>query len=197
MNDHSNIKIVEPESLLKKVNKKPYLFQELVSWIKIFISCIIIVLLLQRFVLMSAEVHGRSMYPTLEDGERVILWSLLYQPNHFDIIIMEHFTGDNYVKRIIGLEGDHVKYVDGQLYLNNRPVEEPQIFDASTGQDFTLQEICQFNQCDEIPVGYLLVLGDNRNNSEDSRNFGLVHESQLKGRVIFRYWPFTRIGMLH
>ena len=192
-----NEKVIKASSLEVPKNSSPSFVGELISWLKIIIGAILLVAFIQRFIFMSAQVHGRSMYPTLEDGQRVILWSLLFEPRHEDIIIMEHTTGDNYVKRIIGMPGDHVASSSGTIYINDIPKVEPHILISLTGRDFTLEEICQFNGCEVIPQDYYLVLGDNRNNSEDSRNFGLIHRSQIKGRVIWRFWPLTAFGSLN
>jgi len=194
MRKRKNEKTIEIEGLIPTEDSVSALRREIFSWVRMIVGVVVVVTLIQRFVFMSAEVHGRSMHPTLEDGERVILWSLLYSPSHSDIIIMEHTTGENYVKRVIGIPGDQVVFQNGNLYLNGVLVNEPYILDALATGNFTLEEVCQFSDCDTIPNHYFLVLGDNRGNSEDSRSFGLVHQSQIQGRVIWRFWPFDRFG---
>lgn len=194
MRKRKNERTIEVEGLIPREDGMGALRREIFSWVRMIVGVVVVVTLIQRFVFMSAEVHGRSMEPTLEDGERVILWSLLYSPNHADIIIMEHTTGENYVKRVIGTPGDAVAFQNGNLYLNGEVVDEPHILDALATGNFTLEDICQFSDCHEIPNRYYLVLGDNRGNSEDSRSFGLVHQSQIQGRVIWRFWPFDRFG---
>jgi len=194
MRKRENKNTIEVEGLIPRINEINVLKREVFSWIRMIVGVVVVVTLIQRFVFMSAEVHGRSMQPTLEDGERVILWSLLYSPSHTDIIIMEHTTGENYVKRVIGVPGDQVVFQNGNLYLNGILVDEPFIVDSLATGHFRLEDVCQFQDCDVIPRGYFFVLGDNRGSSEDSRSFGLVHESQIQGRVVWRFWPFDRFG---
>jgi len=197
MNNNVKQRAVEIERLFPKDDGRAALKGELFSLIKMIVGVVLVVFLIQRFIFMSAEVHGNSMFPTLEDGERVIKWSLFYEPRNFDIIIMEHRTGENFVKRVIGVPGDHVEHRNGNLYLNGELVDEPHLLDTLPIHDFTLQDICQFHDCDVIPERYFLVLGDNRNNSEDSRSFGLIHESQIRGRVIWRFWPLPSFGSVN
>jgi signal peptidase I len=111
----------------------------------------------------------------------------LGDPDHGDVIVF-HYPRDpeqEYIKRIIGLPGDTVEMMGGHVYVNDQIIQEPYIAaDARTTNKW------------EIPENYVFVLGDNRNNSQDSRNFGPVSRDQLIGKAIFIYWPPTDWGLI-
>jgi len=129
------------------------------------------------------RVDGSSMVPTLNDGQFVMVNRLVYKysdPDHGDVVVF-HYPRDpeqEYIKRIIGLPGDTVTIDNGYVYLNGQQLNEPYIA-ASTRTTGEWQ----------VPGGHLFVLGDNRNNSQDSRNFGFVSMENVIGKAIFIYWP--------
>ena len=136
------------------------------------------------------RVDGSSMVPTLRDGQFVMVNRLAYQlgePDHGDVVVF-HYPRDpeqEYIKRIIGLPGDTVEMNSEHVYVNGQRIEEPYIAaDARTTNKW------------EIPVDHVFVLGDNRNNSQDSRNFGPVSMENLIGKAIFIYWPPTDWGLI-
>ena len=129
------------------------------------------------------RVDGFSMRPTLEDGEFVLVSKLSYKFGEFqrgDIIVF-HFPlnpDEELVKRIIGLPGDHVVVKDNQVYVNDRLMNETYIAAAPLySGDWT------------VPEGTLFVLGDNRNNSNDSKDWGLLPQENVVGKAILIYWP--------
>ena len=109
----------------------------------------------------------------------------------------------HYIKRVIGLPGDHIAYENDTLYINDEALEEPyldlykeQLLDNGTlTQDFTLQSLTDYST---IPEGYLFVLGDNRRNSVDSRyaSVGLVPMEKVLGKANIRFYPFDSIGIV-
>lgn len=147
-----------------------------------------------KYVAQRTEVIGCSMTPTLEDGDNLILYKLSYQfedPERFDIVVFpfRNESGKNYIKRVIGLPGETVRIDDaGNIYINGEILEESYgrevIKNAgSAAEDFVLSE------------GEYFVLGDNRNDSEDSRfSIGRVYRREILGKAIFRIWPFNSIG---
>ena len=180
--------------------KKTTLKGEILNWTVTIAVTLIAVLLINRFVFRTVEVQGSSMYPTLSHGDRVIVWQLLYTPEFQDIIVLEHTNGDLHVKRILGIAGDHVDYIDGEMFVNGILVNEPYLAEDWSNTGFIFEDLCSLRfgmvTCDEIPPGYFLVLGDNRNNSGDSREYGLIHESQIMGRATLRFLPFSEFGMV-
>lgn len=173
-------------------------------------------LLVATFIFTPVWVSGASMYPTLHDGDAILLWELMYEPSLFDKVVFEYEPGNFFVKRIIGVPGQHVRYADDQLYLDGVAKETPFIqvakdtvaaddrfrWDFGMGNftpDFELQDICDLNgfeNCDVIPEGYLLVLGDNRPRSRDSRHIGLVQADTLLGNANWIQWPLGRVGAI-
>ena len=129
------------------------------------------------------RVDGESMVPTLQTGEYVIVNRLSYRlgtPQRGDIIVF-HFPRDpqeEYIKRVIGLPGDEVQVTDGIVSVNGQPLNETYL-DTKTNYIGSWR----------IPEGQLFVLGDNRNNSSDSHNWGTVPMSYVVGKAVLVYWP--------
>ena len=190
-------KVVSLRKTYTEEKQKPTAKQEILSWAKTIGGTLIAVFLINMFVLRTVEVQGSSMYPTLEHGERIIVWQLFYSPNFSDIIVLEHTDGNLHVKRVLGTPGDRVDYIDGEMIINGVVINEPYIAHEPSINGFTFENLCQFDDCSVIPEGYFLVLGDNRNRSGDSREYGLVHESQIMGRVTLRFLPFSEFGIVN
>lgn len=179
--------------------------KEMWSWIKAIVIALIVVALVRQFIFSNYIVSGESMMPTLQNGNRLIVSKLDYtfgKPHHFDIIVFHATPTDDYVKRIIGLPGDQIEYHNDQLYVNGKPVPEPYLkaykANLPKGTDltgnFTLKG---YTGKTVVPKGKLWVMGDNRQNSEDSRYFGFVDERRVVGKVAFRYWPTNVWGTVH
>ena len=192
------------------------IFWEIFDLLKTIVMVFIVVTLVQRYVFTPVKVDGQSMYSTLYDGDSVILWELGYEASAFDVVVFEYDKDVFYVKRIIGMPGQSVHYQNDQLYIDGIVYEEAYLgeskdavandslffWDYSSGlftEDFTSQEICQITplqDCDVIPEGYYLVLGDNRPFSRDSRHIGLVREEQILGKAAWVQWPPSRFGSI-
>jgi len=169
--------------------------EEVIDFAKTFAKFAAVALIVRSFVFNVAQVEGRSMQPTLSEGDRVIVWQLFYTPNLFDVVVLEHTDGVYHVKRVLGTPGDHVDYVSGQLFINGNLIEEPYLYEDFSQTGFIFEQLCQFDDCHVIPENYFLVLGDNRNVSGDSRRYGLVHRSQIVGRSVLRISPFSKFGI--
>ncbi len=156
-----------------------------------YVLIIILVVLIRTFIVTPAQVDGSSMNPTLSDNNLVILNKLDYRLNdikRFDVVVVDIKT-EKIIKRVIGLPGDTVSYKNKTLYINGKKVEENFTHTNDT-RDFKLGDIGY----QKIPGDKYFVVGDNRNNSMDSRIIGLVDRSQILGSVSFRFFPFNKIG---
>lgn len=178
--------------------KENKLLTEVLDWLLHIGLAILAGLLIINFVAQRTIVLGFSMEPTLENGDQLIIEKLtqrfgkLKQGDIVTIYIPEKLEhGKNYIiKRVIGVEGDKVQVKDGKVYVNGVQIDEPY-----TSTDITLQGEAQYN---DIIVGHnqIYVLGDNRlpGASKDSRFIGLIDIKRVKGRAIFRFYPFNKIG---
>jgi len=159
---------------------------ELVAWFKTLASAAVYATLIVTFGFQVARVEGQSMAPTLADQDRLIVNKLAYrigEPRRGDIVMLYYPINPDksFVKRVIAEEGEDVRIVDGTVYVNDVPMNA----------DFVPAE---FQSHDDypptrIPDGYYFVMGDHRNNSSDSRHWGMVPKKYIIGRVQLRWWP--------
>lgn len=172
------------------------------DWIKALLIAFILAFIIRTFIFSPIVVDGPSMLPTLHDRDKMIVNKLVYRiskPERFDVVIFHATVQKDFIKRIIGLPGEHVMVEDGILYVNGQEVEESftkEIEDSYLFQtdDFRLEDIPGGH--DVIPDGYVFVLGDNRNNSTDSRKIGLISMDEIVGKASLIFWPYNRIQMI-
>lgn len=157
-----------------------------------YVIIIIIVILIRKFIVTPVRVNGDSMYPYLKEGEVLILNKVDKSFNRFDIVVINS-NNTKIIKRIIGLPGETISYKDCKLYINDEEVED--FVKQCTTEDFSLDGLYSYAM---IPDGYYFVMGDNRKNSSDSRDFrvGLISKSQIEGTTSIRLYPFNRLGKL-
>lgn len=154
-----------------------------------YVIIILVVVLIRCFIVTPVRVVGSSMYPTLKDGDIVLLKKFDKTIERFDIVVFK-YNNSKLVKRVIGLPGEHIKYVNGVLYINNQKIEDFKL-DVNTS-DFYLDDLGY----QLIPEDYYFVLGDNRGISNDSRSIGLISKEQISGVGVLRIFPFTKIGVV-
>lgn len=163
------------------------------SFIREFLEIILIagaLFLVVNLVTARVRVESISMQPNLNEGEFVVVNRLAYrwdEPQRGDIIVFR-FPGNQqkrYIKRVIGIEGDFISIQDGQVSINGLSLDEPYIAAAPTYEGEWV-----------VGSGSVFVLGDNRNNSNDSKNWGTLGEDAIIGKAILVYWPPTEIGLL-
>lgn len=156
----------------------------------IYGSIILAIILIRTFIVTPVRVNGTSMDPTLKNGEIMILNKVNYKINNierFDIVVVK--TEDNkIIKRVIGLPGETLKYEDNTLYIDGQ--EKKESFIKEKTEDFNINELGY----KKIPKDCYFVMGDNRNNSSDSRIIGCVNKNQIEGRANLVVFPFKNAG---
>ena len=172
---------------------KPIKVSAIATWVRdLFISLIVSAFIIV-FLYQPVKVEGTSMLPGLEDQERIFINKFVYRFNSIEPgdIVVFHYPRDpskSYIKRVIGVAGDTVKIVHGQVFVNGRMLEEP----------YVPEEYADLRSYPEIkvpPHSYFL-LGDHRTSSSDSRDFGPVDHRFIYGKAVFVYWPMDKVGKL-
>jgi signal peptidase I len=156
--------------------------------VSLAISAFIIIFLYQ-----PVKVEGVSMMPGLEDQERIFVNKFVYRWEPIqrgDIIVFRYprDTSKSYIKRVIGVAGDRVRIVNGQVYVNGEALDEDYVpSDYADGRSYA--ELV-------VPRNSYFVLGDHRTMSSDSREFGPVNDRYIYGKAVFGYWPMEKLGRL-
>ncbi|AJY76648.1 signal peptidase I [Paenibacillus beijingensis] len=173
-----------------KKEPKRSLFREIREWTAAIVIAVAVSMLIRNYAFAQTEVHNVSMQKTLVEGQRLVEDKLSYRfsnPERGDIVIIKGPESElRLVKRVIGLPGDNLDMKNGHVYINGRLSEET----YTKGETFPEGLKLPFT----VPEGTVFVMGDNRENSQDSRELGPIRFSSLEGKVIFRLWPPNRIG---
>ncbi len=150
-----------------------------------YIIIIVVVVLIRSFIATPVRVDGDSMNKTFKNGDILILYKLS-KIKRFDVIVLhEEKDNEKIIKRVIGMPGDTVAIKDGEIYINDEKIDDEYAYGMTSDYDrITLKS-------DEY-----FILGDNRLISKDSRYFGPVKEKEIKGKVIFRIFPFAKFGKI-
>ncbi len=164
------------------------------EWVKTIVVSVVIALIITTFI-RPTLVKGQSMYPTLEPYNYLIINKIPYmmhEPEHGDIVVFKSHLKSldgkekDLIKRVVAVEGDEISVEDGRVYVNGVEVEEEYINGNYTPGDINLT----------IPEGMVFVMGDNRQNSLDSRDgrVGPVEIDTIRGKVLVRLFPFSKLG---
>lgn len=148
-----------------------------------YIVIVLVVVLIRTFIITPVRVDGDSMKNTLKNGDILLLYKL-GSINRLDIIVLdEEKDNEKIIKRVIGLPGETVAIKKGKIYINDKVIDDEYAYGETSDYDkVTLED-------DEY-----FILGDNRLISKDSRYFGPIKKSEIKGKIVFRVFPFTKIG---
>ena len=162
-------------------------------WVRDLLVSLAISAFIIIFLYQPVKVEGTSMMPGLEDQERIFVNKFVYRWEPIargDIVVFRYprDTSKSYIKRVIGVAGDHIRIDNGQVYVNGEAVEE----------DYVPNDYADARSYPEItvPTHTFFVLGDHRTMSNDSRDFGPVNERFIYGKAVFGYWPMEKLGRL-
>ncbi|ELR98427.1 signal peptidase I [Gloeocapsa sp. PCC 73106] len=174
------------------------------NWTKIkengqtIVIALLLALIIRVFIAEPRYIPSESMLPTLDLGDRLVVEKVSYHlqsPHRGDIVVfhppiqlqMQGYQADQaFIKRVIATEGQTVAVSNGKVYLDQQPVTEDYILESPNYQLLPIR----------VPPNYLFVMGDNRNNSNDSHIWGFLPKSEIIGRAIFRFWPLNRLGII-
>lgn len=195
IDDDKDIQIQRPEEA-----SRHSLLSEGRLLVRDLIFALMIAALVVVFVVQPVKVEGTSMLPRLHDGERIFVNKLIYYDEYRwaprvergDIVVF-WFPDDpskSYIKRVVGLPGDTVEIREGRVRINGSELEESYLdprFNASPRSQPPVY----------VRPNYYFVMGDNRDNSSDSRSWGLVPKKYIYGKALFRYWPLNAASVIH
>ena len=175
--------------------------KEVFSWLKAIVVALVIAFVIRTFIFVPVIVEGESMMPTLQNADRMIVSKIsnyVGELDRGDIIVFHATESKDYIKRVIAIPGDTLEYRDDTLYLNGEAVEEPYLEDFQAQmngfpltENFTLEQVTGESV---VPEGSYFVMGDNRQNSKDSREIGFVPKESVVGKTNFVFWPMGDFG---
>jgi signal peptidase I len=169
----------------------PRILSELKSWFRDILFAFATAIFIVIFVIQPVKVEGTSMLPRLVDQERIFVNRFIYRFTDIhrgDIVVFWYPRDQNksFIKRVLAIPGDEVEIRNGAVFVNGEKVDEPYLKPEFRDHESYRRLI--------IPEGQYFVLGDHRNSSNDSRNWGCVPRELIYGKAVFRYWPVSRLG---
>lgn len=164
--------------------------QEVREWVMTILTAVVLVIIIRAFILDSRIVPTPSMVPTIQCGDRLFVEKITHRfwgLERGDVIVFvppeQSQLKDDLIKRLIGLPGDTIEIKDGTLYINTEPQEEPYLAESI---QYEFEPV-------KVPEGKIFVLGDNRNRSFDSHEWGFANLDSVKGKALITYWPLDRL----
>jgi signal peptidase I len=163
------------------------------AWMRDLVISLAISAFIIVFLYQPVKVEGTSMMPSLDDQERIFINKFVYRIEAIqrgDIVVFRYprDPAKSFIKRVVGVAGDHVRIVDGRVYVNGKLLDEdyvPSAYQDGRSYPDTV-----------VPKDSYFVLGDHRSLSNDSRDFGPVDLSYIYGKAVFGYWPVDKVGRL-
>ncbi len=174
----------------------PSFARNLLEWAGILGGALIVALVVTKFLIQAFFIPSASMFPTLAIDDRVLVNKLsydLHEVNRGDLVVFERPASEaqsdvkDLIKRVVAVEGDTVESIDGKLVINGEPQDEPYVASGAETSGVDSQT---------IPPGHVFVMGDNREDSRDSRFFGPLDEELIIGRAFVKVWPLNDLGLL-
>lgn len=182
-----------------KLTKSEEFRQDLYFWLQALVVALVVIILVFTFVGRIITVDGSSMLPTLHDKDVMVLRSIGYTPKQGDVVVLTKdfwlYEDKPIVKRVIAVGGQHIRidYDAGLVYVDGEALDEPYILEPMQwkGGDLTITEM-------DVPEGSVFVLGDNRNDSSDSRHYelGAIDERYILGQAVMVLFPFQDFGLI-
>lgn len=167
--------------------------EEIKDWIISILIAIVLAFFIRYFIVELYMVEGPSMRPTLVNGERLIVNKFIYRfktPERGEVLVFRYprDPSRDFIKRVIAVAGDTIEIKDGRVFLNGQLLNESYILERTRGS----------YPASTVPEGHIYVMGDNRNNSEDSRfkDVGFVPLELIKGKAVTIFWPLDHIKTL-
>jgi len=176
-----------------------------VEWVLVIVGAILLALVVKVFLLQAFYIPSLSMYPTLREGDRVLVNKLSYRlhdVNRGDVIVFERPASEtssnipDLIKRVVGLPGESISFIDGAVYVDGKRLDESYLSDGTVTSSANAPNKCTTEAPCVVPSGQVWVMGDNRSDSKDSRYFGSVDQSTIVGRAFVTVWPLGRFGLL-
>ena len=183
--------ISEPIAQVPKVEALPW--SRVMAWMRDLLIALGVSVFIIVFLYQPVKVEGTSMMPNLSDQERIFINKFVYHweaVERGDVVVFKYprDPSKSYIKRVVGLPGDKVQIDDGRVFVNGVLLDETYVPVQYTDER-SYEEIT-------VPAHSYFVLGDHRNLSNDSRDFGPVHEGYIYGKAVFAYWPVEKVGKL-
>lgn len=197
-----------------KAKKKNSVAREIFEWCMVIVAALVISMVIKAFIFSTYKVNMVSMENTLFEGHNVIVYKTGYffsQPKHNDIIVFMHEEGEyknifkylpvknpgevDYIKRVIGLPGDQIDIREGAVYRKSVGESEFTKLEEPYAKGLTEQKSMQLPYT--VPENKLFVMGDNREQSLDSREIGPIDTNAVIGKAVLRIWPFSEFGGLY
>lgn len=176
-----------------------------VEWVLVIVGAILLALVVKVFLLQAFYIPSLSMSPTLRVGDRVLVNKLSYRlhdVNRGDVIVFERPASEtsstipDLIKRVVGLPGESISFIDGAVYVDGKRLDESYLSDGTVTSSANAPNKCTAEAPCVVPSGQVWVMGDNRSDSKDSRYFGSIEESTIVGRAFVTVWPLGRFGLL-
>ena len=176
-----------------------------VEWVLVIVGAILLALVVKVFLLQAFYIPSLSMSPTLRVGDRVLVNKLSYRlhdVNRGDVIVFERPASEtsstipDLIKRVVGLPGESISFIDGAVYVDGKRLDETYLSDGTVTSSANAPNKCTAEAPCVVPSGQVWVMGDNRSDSKDSRYFGSIDESTIVGRAFVTVWPLGRFGLL-
>ncbi|MCC6442236.1 MAG: signal peptidase I [Armatimonadetes bacterium] len=158
------------------------------------IAIVLVFLIIRPFIVQAFYIPSGSMHPTLLEDDHILVNKFIYrfsEPKHGDVVVFKspkEVSADEkpFIKRLIGLPGDEIKVEEGKTYRNGKPLTEPYILE---------EPVYPFGPA-KVPPGKLFVMGDNRNNSNDSHEWGMLDRDRVLGKAMLIFWPLSRMRII-